>query len=414
MGYTVDGRREILTEQEPPKDKLKILMIAPTPFFADRGCHVRILEEYRHLTRMGHQVIVCTYHLGNNPQGVTLYRTIKIPWYKKLSAGPSYHKLYLDPFLFFLSLRKALSFRPDIIHGHLHEGTLIGAAVGRLLGIPVVGDMQGSLYEEMVNHKFIREGTLLARFWRWLEKRVNLLPDHLITSSTLTRELWLERFTLPDKMITAITDGVDTTFVRPDYDRQELRQKLNLPGDKKIVLFLGVLTEYQGIDCLLEAIELIKDKRNDLFFLIVGFPVEEYQQKANQAGLQDMVYFAGKVDYDQTPHYLCLGDFAVSPKLAKTEANLKIPNYMAAGLPVVVFDIPINHDYLGELGVYARYGDPVSLAEKIMELADDEARLRHLQKLVRERAEKVWSWDTSARKLEEIYRMITSGRAKEG
>ncbi|GFP35929.1 hypothetical protein HKBW3S43_01716, partial [Candidatus Hakubella thermalkaliphila] len=94
-----EGTREIMTEQEPPKDRLKILMIAPTPFFADRGCHVRILEEYRHLTRMGHQVIICTYHLGNNPEGVTLYRTIKIPWYKKLSAGPSYHKLYLDPFL---------------------------------------------------------------------------------------------------------------------------------------------------------------------------------------------------------------------------------------------------------------------------------------------------------------------------
>ncbi|GFP35928.1 hypothetical protein HKBW3S43_01715, partial [Candidatus Hakubella thermalkaliphila] len=134
-------------------------------------------------------------------------------------------------------------------------------------------------------------------------------------------------------------------------------------------------------------------------------------QNANPAGLEDIVDFTGKVDYDQTPHYLCLGDLAVSPKLAKTEANLKIPNYMAAGLPVVVFDIPINHDYLGELGVYARYGDPVSLAEKIMELADDEVRLRHLQKLVRERAEKAWSWDTSARKLTQIYRMVVDHHA---
>ncbi|MGC8833187.1 MAG: glycosyltransferase family 4 protein, partial [Armatimonadota bacterium] len=74
----------------------RILMVAPTPFFADRGCHVRILEEARALQNIGHKVVVVTYHNGRNVPGVEVRRIPRIPWYKKLEAGPSIHKCYLD------------------------------------------------------------------------------------------------------------------------------------------------------------------------------------------------------------------------------------------------------------------------------------------------------------------------------
>jgi len=75
---------------------IKVLMIAPTPFFADRGCHVKILEEIRSLTKRGVVVKLVTYHIGRNIEGLDIERIIKIPWYKKLEAGPSIHKYYLD------------------------------------------------------------------------------------------------------------------------------------------------------------------------------------------------------------------------------------------------------------------------------------------------------------------------------
>ena len=49
-----------------------VLAIAPTSFFADYGCHVRILEEARALQRRGHRVTVCTYHSGRDPEGITV------------------------------------------------------------------------------------------------------------------------------------------------------------------------------------------------------------------------------------------------------------------------------------------------------------------------------------------------------
>lgn len=100
-------------------------MVAPTPFFADRGCHARIYEEALALLRLGHKVKVVTYHLGKDKDNLDVYRIVKIPWYKKLSAGPSWHKIYLDILLFFKALKVQRSFKADILHGHLHEGAMI-------------------------------------------------------------------------------------------------------------------------------------------------------------------------------------------------------------------------------------------------------------------------------------------------
>src|SRR6266571_9013076 len=129
-------------------------MIAPTPYFSDRGCHVRIYEEALALTKLGHEVCIVTYHLGRDMPGVRVVRTPHVPWYDKLEAGPSWHKPYLDALLLWKSLAVVRSFRPHLIHAHLHEGALIGSVLKRLLRIPLLFDYQGSLSGESLNHGF--------------------------------------------------------------------------------------------------------------------------------------------------------------------------------------------------------------------------------------------------------------------
>src|SRR5665647_3537086 len=90
-------------------------MIAPTPYFADRGCHVRIYEEARALTKLGHEVCIVTYHLGRDMPGVRVVRTAVVPWYSKLEAGPSWHKPYLDLLLLWKAVTEARSFHPHLI-----------------------------------------------------------------------------------------------------------------------------------------------------------------------------------------------------------------------------------------------------------------------------------------------------------
>lgn len=386
---------------------MKILMLAPTPFFADRGCHVRIYEEARALTDCGHEVRIVTYHLGRDMPGIATDRTVSIPWYRKLAAGPSWHKPYLDILLFFLALRVARRMRPDLIHAHLHEGAFFGVFLKKILGIPLLFDCQGSLTGELADHGFAREGSLLYRFFSLLEGWINRNADAIITSSGAGRDDLVGRWGVPVRKVTALMDGVDTAVFRP-YSRDEVRSRLGIAPHVPLVVFLGVLNRYQGIDLLLSAMVILKAKGSPVRFLVMGFPAEGYREKALELGVDDMVTFTGRIDYGNAPAYLSAGDMAVSPKISLTEANGKLFNYMACGLPTVVFDTPINREILGDAGVYARFGDAADLADRIEALAADAAERCLLGQQVRDRAEKDHSWRARGGELSGIYRRLAN------
>jgi glycosyltransferase involved in cell wall biosynthesis len=140
------------TESRDNERALRILMIAPTSFFADYGCHVRILEEARALQRLGHRVTIVTYRNGRNLPDLDIRRTLPIPWRQHYEVGSSRHKLAFDALLGVKTLQILLAERFDVIHAHLHEGALIGLVLGRMFGLPVVFDFQGSLTAVSYTH----------------------------------------------------------------------------------------------------------------------------------------------------------------------------------------------------------------------------------------------------------------------
>jgi glycosyltransferase involved in cell wall biosynthesis len=375
-------------------------MIAPTPFFADRGCHVRIYEEARALQALGCEVEIVTYHLGNDRPGLTTHRTVRIPWYNKLSAGFSWHKFYVDLLLLVKTWRVARRSRPDLIHGHLHEGAAIGWAVGQLLGRPVVGDFQGSLSGELEAHKTIPSRGWLYRFVAHNERRIDRLPQVAVAScSDVACELE-ERFGV-ERVILAL-DGVDTDLFRPRVEADHLRSLV--PPGRRPVVYLGLLNSYQGVDHLLEAVPLVQARVPEAHFLVMGYPDEDrYRQKATALGVADRVSFTGRIDYDQAAQYLALGEVAVGPKLSETESNGKLYNYMACGLPTVAFDTPPSREILGDLGVYAPRGDVAGLAAAIAGLLEHPERARMLGQRLRERVEERFSWESTARQLLRAY-----------
>ena len=78
---------------------MRVLMVAPTPFFGDRGCHIRILEEVRALRGLGVETLVATYAVGRDlPRSATV-RTPRVPWVRTLPVGFSPHRPYLDALL---------------------------------------------------------------------------------------------------------------------------------------------------------------------------------------------------------------------------------------------------------------------------------------------------------------------------
>ena len=403
-----------MDSQTNARQSYSVLMVAPTSFFSDYGCSVRILEEIRALQGLGHRVVVCTYRNGKDVSGMTIRRTLGIPFRGHYEVGSSLHKVAFDLLLFWTVLFAALRDRPDVIHAHMHEGALIGNLVGRLLRIPMVFDFQGSLTGEMMDHGFLHRESLFYGPLRWLERTIDSASPTILTSSKNARRMLMTDFGCPPEKVVAVSDCVDCKKFYPrqeseDAELADRRAMLGIPPGRKLVVYLGLLADYQGTGLLLEAVARILELRDDLHFLIMGFPsVDRYQRMALDLGVADHVTLPGKIPYQEARSYLALGDVAVAPKLSATEGSGKILNYMAMGLPTVSFETPVGREYLGDDGIYAEKGDSESLAEQILfALSDPKAEQR--SHALRRRAVESFSWDGAVEKILRAYDSVCRG-----
>lgn len=410
-----DGQKSPVAENDLPEKQYNILMIAPTSFFSDYGCSVRILEEAKVLQRLGNHVTICTYRNGQDLPGLNIRRTRSIPFREHYEVGSSPHKIGFDLLLFWTVLAEALRSRPAVIHAHMHEGALIGLVIGTLLRIPVVFDFQGSLTGEMMDHHFLRRESVFYRPLRWLEEVVDRFSPAILTSSHNAKNLLLTEFNCRPERVHVVADCVDAARFHPPVEAEtpaltERRASLNIPPERKIVVYLGLLAHYQGIDLLLQAISTLLQQRSDLHFLIMGFPhVERYKQMAYELGVAEHTTFTGKVPYDQARDLLALGEVAVAPKLSATEGSGKILNYMAMKLPTVAFDVPVSREYLGDQGIYALPGDAASLAQALQEalsLTTWEERGLTLRRIATER----YTWDRAAEVILQAYDSVCHRR----
>jgi glycosyltransferase involved in cell wall biosynthesis len=392
-------------------NKRKILNIVPTPFFADRGCHMRILGEMKALANYGYRNIIVTYHNGRDLEGLDIRRIINIPWYKKLEAGPSIHKFYIDILLFFKAAAVYFKEKPDIIYGHLHEGAFVGGLVKYLLTfgkIPLVFDVQGSLTSELDTFNWIKGRKVIKWFFYTLEKFICKMPDFFICSSVSNGDIIKNRFHINPDKVRVVIDGVHTDFFsqRP---KKGLRQELGIPVDAPLIIFTGALLAAKGIWNLVSAIPLVLNKRKDAHFLIVGYPVEETAGKVRELGVEGNVHFTGMLDYFKLPDYLVISDIAVEPKVDKAgEASGKVINYMGAGLPVVCFEGKNNRRFLGEGGIYAPDDKIENLAAKMVWAIENPDKARKLGDLNRRRVEEVFSWNNSIKDTVEAFERLVS------
>jgi len=383
-------------------------MIAPTPFFADRGCHVRILGEARALQASGCDVTICTYHHGRDVGGIRTVRIPRIPGYRKLTAGPSNAKYIADPILMLSSLSVAIRESPDVIHGHLHEGALIGRVLRSMIRAPLIFDYQGSLTDELGSHGYLDPDGAKARVFNELEAWIDTGADAVVASTT--RATAALRAEYPAMRIQTVMDGVDTDEFRPlDGDRRTaVRKRYGIEPGAQLAVYVGVLADYQGIDLVLDHIGKILAQRPRMQVLFAGYPELEYKARAFELGFSDRVLFPGCVPFDETRALTAAADVGFSAKLSASEGNLKIYNYLACGLPVVAFDNPVNREILGDLGVYAPQGDGATFVQRIGQLLDDPDRRNELARAGRAHAVEQLSWRRAARDLIDLYGTVLS------
>ena len=274
---------------------LRVLMIAPTSFFGDYGCHVRILEEARALQRLGHRVTIVTYRNGRDVPGLDIRRTLPIPWRQQYEVGSSRHKIGFDALLGLKTVQLLLRERFDVLHAHLHEGALIALMLGKMFQLPVVFDFQGSLTEEMIDHQFLQRSSSVYRPLRKLEEWIDRSVDITLTSSKNAERILVESFGCTAARIRPLPDCVDVETFAPlqpteHSARSAERLRLGIPATAPVIVYLGLLAQYQGSDLLLQAMQQIRSLHPTVYLLLMGFPgVERYQRLAGELGVADRV-----------------------------------------------------------------------------------------------------------------------------
>ena len=385
---------------------IKIIHIAPTPFFADRGCHIRIRNEIYSLHRQPVSIILCTYHHGKNIKGIDIRRIPRIPGYTKLDAGYSPFKFVADILLFFLVLKTVWQERPDILHAHLHEGVLVGWAVRTVLfwrHLPLIMDMQGSLSGELSAYGACRRIPFLLKIFRLTEKLICRLPDFFFCSSEASRILLIKDFHVDERKISLLQDIVPEEIFQ-DQSQEICRRNNGIPLNRKVLIYTGSLLEGKGIGYVLEAMRALSSKREDLFWVLVGYPIENTKAFLEQHMLSAICLLPGQVPYSDLSYWLAAADIALEPKSEDSgEASGKLLHYMAAALPVVCFPTVNNSEILSGTGFFAENISQEAFTQAIVEALDDRSGASARGRKNRTKARAGYSAISVAEKLYHIY-----------
>lgn len=389
---------------------MKVLIIAPTPFFVSRGTPIRILEEALALERRGHSITLVSYHIGEEIskkiQTHIDHRRIRrwLFWYRKLEAGADWQKILLDIMLLRKVFSLARTVKPDVLYGHLHEGTLIGWVVKKIFfwrKMILVSDFHGGLTAEMMSHGYLRRGLLRRIFW-WVERWINGLGDIIVTSSWENTEE-IRRTQLTRQRVETVLDGVNSIrYTERAKNREGIRRKWGLPDDCYIFVYAGALLPNKGLFPVISAMKLfLNSEKWDVVFVFAGSPLEYIAPFLEESFFQGHARVISPLNYFDLPELLSVCDVGIDPKDSVThQASGKILQYMAAGLPVVCFDRANNRQYLGEGGIYCK-DSPEGLVEGFRYCLQKKEEILQKGCKNRERVQEL-SWEKGAEKVENL------------
>ena len=312
---------------------MKILMLAPEPFFQPRGTPISVYFRNIALTALGHEVDLVTYPLGEDVKmaGLRIFRLPNFLRLRKIKIGPSAAKIPLDAALTFKALGRILRSRYDLVYSH-EEAAFPGVLLSKLARIPHLYDMHSSLPQQLENFEFTRS-PLLKRLFARMERFI-LRNSHavIVICPDLMNKVRAEG--IGDKAI-LIENVLDFPASETAPGELEGLKRELAPGGEKIILYAGNFGPYQGVSLLVEAAAHIREKA--VLVLLGGSPAEraELETKAAGLGVADRVVVLDRVAPTRVPLYVKAADVLVSPRMSGTNTPLKIYSFLKSGKPLV-------------------------------------------------------------------------------
>jgi glycosyltransferase involved in cell wall biosynthesis len=363
-----------LTRRMTKSDRIAVCIVVENlPVPLDR----RVWKEACALTDAGYQVsVICPKGTGYEASweridGIDIYRHRS--W--EASGALGYLLEYSWSLLaeLYLTLKVYSRTRFRVLQACNPPDTIfLIALLFRLVGVRFVFD-QHDLGPELYEAKFGSRGGPIYAALRFLEARSFRLAHSCLATNDSFREIAIARGGKNPDSVFVVRNCPDlSTFDRPRPARCDKFGKAHL------VAYVGFMGAQDGVELLLEAIDHLVRRlgRRDIHFLLIGdgTSLDELKAIVVNRQLSDYVTFTGRVKHSQVADYLAQSDMGVSPD-PKNPMNdkltmVKILEYMAFGLPIVLFDLEEGRRIAGSAGVYASPNDPGDFAEQIAMLLD--------------------------------------------
>jgi len=306
------------------------------------------------------------------------------------------------------TLALARARRANVIHAHWAIPTGPAAVrVAQRLGIPSVITMHGG--DVYVNPE---QGYDFPTRWyvrpalRWTLQRAGALTA--ITEDCRQHAL---RAGAPPDAIRLVFNGTDLRRFSPAENGQAIDPRFG----PRMIFACRQLFPRKGIRFLIQAAAELKPRFPDLKVVLAGdgFERADLVRLAEELGIAQDVHFLGWVPNADLPPYYRAAAVSVIPSL---EEGFGIPAAEAMGceIPVVASDAGGLPEVVedGVTGIIVPRGDTHALAEAIASLLDDPERRRRMGKAGRERALRMFDWDSTAARFEELYAELGARAAR--
>lgn len=386
---------------------MKILVVAPQPFYTERGTPIAVRLLVTTLCEAGHEVDLLAFHEGEDIwlDGLTISRTAAFPFLKHIPIGFSWKKLLCDVLITAKMFRFMIRKRYDVIHA-VEEVVFPAVILKGVFRRRVVYDMDSSLSEQLIEK------------WAWLS-RIRWLLDGMERFAIRGADAVLPVCPyLADKVRSCAAEKLVQVLEDPPLRaseegawKEDLRNIFGIDG--VFVLYVGNLEEYQGIDLLLAA--MVTGALDSSMQLVVigggGRGLQRYRDKVRDLGLSRIVHLPGPRPVAALSFYLAQADILVSPRLRGGNTPMKIYSYLASGRAILATKTPSHTQVLDDR--CALLVDPTAeaVSRGLRRLATDQKLRVSLGCEARRRAEVEYSESAYRRKLLDAYSRLTNEAA---
>lgn len=319
----------------------------------------------------------------------------------------------LVPILFI----KGLSARPDILYNRHSASSLAVVLVSMILRIPYLLEINDVVLDKL---KFTKISKLKA-IWVRLYHYISIRLASLVLPVTKEIGLWIAKaYHVSRKKIIVISNGVNVNRFKPK-PQAEARKKYNIPQHAKVLLSLGSLFPWAGIETLISAAPSIIEAYPDALFLI-GSGEEPYlshiKNEVKKSKLQNRFLFYGFIPWDEAAWFISMADICVAPFIFKNTrsgcSSLRAYAYLACGKVVVGSNIPGLGDMLEQhnIGLSIPMADYHALSKVVNSLLSDDEQMKQMGQKARKFSVENCSWEIIVNNLEKIFSKFVESSGK--